>query len=80
MVLNGTESYIVVTFNIKNFQLDDIKDLPVDEHIIPVNESGPILPLSLIDVETCLINVLDEKIVLSESNSSLFLQDNTTNK
>ena len=39
-----------MTYNIKNTQLDDIEVLPGDQHILPVDESSSISPLSTIDI------------------------------
>ena len=50
VVGNGKDSYRVVTYNIKNTQLDDIEILPGDQHIVPVDESSSISPLSPIDI------------------------------
>ena len=36
VVSNVKDSYRVVTYNIKNTQLDDIEVLPGDHHILPV--------------------------------------------
>ena len=46
MVSNGKDSYTVVTYSIRNTQLDEIEILPGDEHVIPVNESSSISPFS----------------------------------
>ena len=40
MVSNEKDFYSVVTYSIKNTQLDDIEVLPGDEHIIPAGESS----------------------------------------
>ena len=40
MVSNEKDFYRVVTYSIKNTQLDDIEILPGDEHIIPAGESS----------------------------------------
>ena len=50
VVGNGKDSCRVVTYNIKNTQLDDIEILPGDQHIVPVDESSSISPLSPIDI------------------------------
>ena len=48
---NGKDFYRVVTYNIKSTQLDDIKLLPGDEHILlPVSNSSLMSPLSPIDL------------------------------
>ena len=50
MVSNGKDSFTVVTYNIKNTELDEIEVLPGDEHVIPVNESSSISPFSPTDL------------------------------
>ena len=50
MVSNGKDSFTVVTYNIKNTQLDEIEVLPGDEHVIPVNESSSISLFSPTDL------------------------------
>ena len=46
VVSNGKDSYRVVTYNIKNTQLDNIEVLPGDQHLVPVHENSSISPLS----------------------------------
>ena len=50
VVSNGEDSYRFVTYSIKTSQLDDIEVLPGDQHIVPVDESSSISPLSPIDI------------------------------
>ena len=50
VVSNGRDSYRVVTYSTKNTQLDDTEVLPGDQHIVPVDASSSIPPLSPIDI------------------------------
>ena len=45
VVSNVKDSYRVVTYNIKNTQLDNIEVLPGDHHILPVYDSSSISSL-----------------------------------
>ena len=50
VVSNEKDSFRLVTSNIKKTQLDNIKVLPGDEHIMPLSDSSSISFLSLIDL------------------------------
>ena len=50
VVSKRKDSYRVVTYSIKNNDLDDIEVLPSDKHLIPVVESSSGPPVSSIDI------------------------------